>query len=110
MHSSDQSAGNRRYETSNSAGGPLSFRSGIGGCGAGSATGILRGCKCTATQASSGYQFPPGPTTTSAGSLDAIATFHSIGLYWDEASGSNGNEALMRFRPVSGTTAWRQGL
>jgi hypothetical protein len=64
---------------------------------------------CTTTSDSSGYQFPSGPTNASAATLKAVPTFHNVGLYWDEGSGSESNEALVRFRKV-GTSAWRQGL
>jgi len=39
----------------------------------------------------------------------AVATFHSIGLYWSPAGGSASNAARVEFRKA-GTARWRQGL
>ena len=47
--------------------------------------------------------------TPSDAPLKAVATFHNVGLYWKEGTGSGENEALVRFRK-SGTSEWRQGL
>ena len=48
------------------------------------------------------------PTFGTAGP-DAVATFHSIGLYWAPPQGSATNIAGVQFRPL-GTLTWRQGL
>ena len=53
------------------------------------------------------YNFPSGSTPTTGTALTAVPTFHNIGLYWSEPSGSTSNTALVRFRPASGI--WRQG-
>src|SRR5688572_14788856 len=64
---------------------------------------------CASTSRSSGYEFPDIATTPSDAPLKAVSTFHNVGLYWKEGSGSGENEALVRFRK-SGTSEWRQGL
>lgn len=61
-------------------------------------------------QGSAGYQFPDGATpAVSSAALTGVATFHNIGLYWGEPTGSESNEALVRFKKSSENT-WRQGL
>ena len=64
---------------------------------------------CASTSRSTGYEFPSIATTPSDAPLKAVATFHNVGLYWKEGTGSGENEALVRFRK-SGTSEWRQGL
>ena len=49
------------------------------------------------------------PLAAQAAAPSAISTFHSIGLYWSPASGSESNAARVQFRPAGGS-AWRQGL
>jgi hypothetical protein len=58
---------------------------------------------------SSGYVFPAGTAPSAGTALTAVATFHNISLYWSETSGSESNQALVRFKPVS-SGVWRQGL
>jgi hypothetical protein len=65
--------------------------------------------KCVRSGENTGYQFPSVPTSESNAQLKAVATFHSVSLYWDEPSASEKNEALVRFRPL-GSGPWRQGL
>jgi len=64
--------------------------------------------KCVQSGDDTGYKFPSVPTSESNAALKAVATFHNVSLYWDESSGSDGNEALVRFRQAGGQ--WRQGL
>ena len=40
----------------------------------------------------------------------AVSTFHSIGLYWRPAGGSESNAARVEFREKGGGGAWRRGL
>jgi hypothetical protein len=44
-----------------------------------------------------------------AAAPSAVPTFHSIGLYWSPAGGSESNAARVEFRE-EGAPAWRQGL
>jgi hypothetical protein len=44
-----------------------------------------------------------------AAAPSAVSTFHSIGLYWSPAGGSESNAARVEFRPA-GAGAWRRGL
>ena len=43
-----------------------------------------------------------------AGAPKAVATFHSIGLYWSPEGGGEGNAARVQFREAKGS--WRPGL
>jgi len=40
----------------------------------------------------------------------AVSTFHSIGLYWSPAGGSESNAARVEFRRAGGGDTWRRGL
>lgn len=47
--------------------------------------------------------------TAAAGAPEAVATFHSLGLYWRPPAGAEANPARVEFRR-KGSGAWRQGL
>jgi len=46
---------------------------------------------------------------TAAAAPSAVATFHSIGLYWSPDGGAESNAARVEFRKA-GAASWRQGL
>jgi hypothetical protein len=57
---------------------------------------------CAAAPAAAQATFPAGPNPT------AVATYHSIGLYWHAPAGA-GAAGTVRFREL-GTQTWRDGL
>jgi hypothetical protein len=63
---------------------------------------------CAEDVVAGGYEFPDIPTSPSTAPLRVVTTFNNAGLYWKEPTGSDANEALVRFRKV-GTPNWRQG-
>ena len=48
-------------------------------------------------------------TTPGGENPQAIATFHSLGLYWSPSGGSTEREVLVAYRPA-GEEKWREGL